>query len=57
LTTDVVDAGRRFYSREIGPEGELDSNRPTLILTLPEPVGPGAAALVVIAALRSRRRR
>jgi hypothetical protein len=59
LTTDVVDSGRRFYSRESGPEGELDSNRPTLILTLPEPAGPGSAAavLVVIAALRSRRRR
>jgi len=59
LTTDVVDAGRRFYSRESGPEGELDSNRPTLILTLPEPAGPGSAAavLTVIAALRSRRRR
>jgi len=59
LTTDVVDSGRRFYSRESGPEGELDSNRPTLILTLPEPAGPGSAAavLAVIAALRSRRRR
>jgi hypothetical protein len=61
LTTDVVDSGRRFYSRESEPEGEgeLDSNRPTLILTLPEPAGPGSAAavLAVIAALRSRRRR
>jgi hypothetical protein len=60
LTTDVVDSGRRFYSRESEPEGEgeLDSNRPTLILTLPEPAGPGSAAavLVVIAALRSRQR-
>jgi hypothetical protein len=58
LTTDVVDSGRRFHSRESGPEGELDLNRPTLILTLPEPAGPGSAAsvLVVIAALRSRRR-